>query len=160
MPCAALHVDTVDVSGEGASDSAADVGSDGRGRRSGSGGMNGNGNTGSPSARDLVRAQHSLRDGPSSTAVPSLGGGAASAAGGELHKYRLDPTGRPLADHAEFVPPSAIHMSLGGFSFDAPAMIDGEALDAAFDAREGCRVEGALSLKGAFRERSFFFLFR
>lgn len=93
----------------------------------------------------MIRAQHSLRDGPSRTAVPSLGGGAASAAGGELHKYRLGADGRPLTHHPEFVPPSAVHMSLGGFSFDAPAAVDGAALDAAFDAREGCRVEGWLA---------------
>lgn len=129
-PCAALHVDTADQSGEGASDAAADVGSDGRGSRS---------------PRDLLRAQHSLRDGASRTVVPQQGGGAASAAGGELHKFRLGPNGADLPGHPEFVPPSPVHVSLGGFSFDQPPVTDGPALDAAFDNREGCRLEGWLA---------------
>lgn len=132
-PCAVLHVDTADQSGEGSSDSAADVGSDGGGSNS------------SPSPRDLLRAQHSLRDGARRTAVPHLGGGAASAAGGELHKFRLDANGADLPGHPEFVPPSAVHVSLGGFSFDQPPAVDAAALDAAFDAREGCRLEGWLA---------------
>jgi len=132
-PCAALHVDTADQSGEGSSDSAADVGSDGGGGGS------------SPSPKDLLRAQHSLRDGARRTVVPHLGGGAASAAGGELHKYRLDANGADLPGHPEFVPPSPEHFSLGGFSFERPAQGDGAALDAAFDAREGCRLEGWLA---------------
>ena len=77
--------------------------------------------------------------------MPQTGGGAASAAGGELHKFRLDSNGRDLPGHPEFVPPSPLHVSLGGFSFDQPPMTDGATLDAAFDSREGCRLEGWLA---------------
>ena len=77
--------------------------------------------------------------------MPSIGGGAASAAGGELHKFRLDSNGADLPGHPEFVPPSPLHVSLGGFSFDQPAAVDAAALDAAFDAKEGCRLEGWLA---------------
>ena len=113
------------------------MGSDGNG--------GGGGGNGSPSPKDLLRAQHSLRDGARRTAVPHLGGGAASAAGGELHKFRLDSNGADLPGHPEFVPPSPLHVSLGGFSFDQPPAVDAAALDAAFDSKEGCRLEGWLA---------------
>ena len=71
--------------------------------------------------------------------------GRSTRAGGELHKFRLDSNGADLPGHPEFVPPSPLHVSLGGFSFDQPPAVDAAALDAAFDSKEGCRLEGWLA---------------
>lgn len=94
MPCHALHVDTMDASGEAGSDGSA---------------------------------------------------GATAAKGGELHKTRLGVDGAPIRA-PEYVAPSAEHVRVGGFAFALPS-VDGPALDAAFDAREGCRARGWLAVQ-------------